>query len=409
MKDRKNYVISELAKALEVPRTTINDWLARYAQYIEFEVRGKRKVYFETSLQVLKEIAQMRDSGKSSFEIEAELTKIHPVQAEVAGTKTEIENTSEGESTDLMPPVVRKQAEEIGRMLGEELKNISSKLEASKSMNDRLAKKNMRWYLLALSLLVLLGATAIVTSNQIIDMMQLQQIKLNASQQTITGHISQANTVMVDELRKRDSVICEQQKNLVDELRKREQQIDEQQKKMTDDQQKRETQLAEQHSKLLAEQKKRELKFDEHQRKLLDELHNREQMVKSQHNKLQEFTVALDRSSKDYQKNIDQLKSELIEQRKSFTEMLEKTSSELKQQKESELNLLKDNFARERLEMLKKLEDASKELAAKSEMIEKMGAKTSEQSETIKDWIRKNSARQEITVPTRPITLDPKL
>ena len=40
---KKTYSISELAVQLQLPRTTINDWLKSFAPYLEFEMRGKRK------------------------------------------------------------------------------------------------------------------------------------------------------------------------------------------------------------------------------------------------------------------------------------------------------------------------------------------------------------------------------
>ena len=54
MNEKKAYTIVELAEALNVPRTTLNDWLTRFYQYIECETSGKWKVYFDTSLEVLK-------------------------------------------------------------------------------------------------------------------------------------------------------------------------------------------------------------------------------------------------------------------------------------------------------------------------------------------------------------------
>ena len=46
----KNYTVMELAEQIGVPRTTINDWLARYSMYIDTVTQGKRKVYPETAL-----------------------------------------------------------------------------------------------------------------------------------------------------------------------------------------------------------------------------------------------------------------------------------------------------------------------------------------------------------------------
>ena len=78
------YSAAALAAAVGVPRTTINDWLSRYEDYIDSISVGKRKVYSEESLKILQEIASLRDSGKSSAEIEAVLAGKHGVKPEVA-------------------------------------------------------------------------------------------------------------------------------------------------------------------------------------------------------------------------------------------------------------------------------------------------------------------------------------
>ena len=71
--ESKNYTVMELAEQIGVPRTTINDWLARYSMYIDTVAQGKRKVYPETALAVLREVASLRSAGKAFSEIETEL------------------------------------------------------------------------------------------------------------------------------------------------------------------------------------------------------------------------------------------------------------------------------------------------------------------------------------------------
>ena len=51
--ESRTYLASDLAGELGLPRSTINDWLVRYADYLEVETRGKRKVYSEKSLRML--------------------------------------------------------------------------------------------------------------------------------------------------------------------------------------------------------------------------------------------------------------------------------------------------------------------------------------------------------------------
>ncbi|MDD3153502.1 MAG: MerR family transcriptional regulator [Victivallaceae bacterium] len=79
--EKRIYLVSDLAGELGVPRTTINDWLSKFDRYIDSENRGKRKVYNENSLTVLKEISALRASGKSAFDIEKALSAryaVHP-------------------------------------------------------------------------------------------------------------------------------------------------------------------------------------------------------------------------------------------------------------------------------------------------------------------------------------------
>ncbi len=80
----RTYLASDLANELELPRSTINDWLTRYADYLESETRGKRKVYSAKALRILREIAEMRTDGKSSFEIEQLLGARYGIRPEMA-------------------------------------------------------------------------------------------------------------------------------------------------------------------------------------------------------------------------------------------------------------------------------------------------------------------------------------
>ena len=88
------YKVSQLTKILEVPRSTINDWVSRYDRFIDYTTQGKRKVYSERTLEVLKEVADLRNQGLSSFEIETELEKRHPVNGEIEQPEEEKKATS---------------------------------------------------------------------------------------------------------------------------------------------------------------------------------------------------------------------------------------------------------------------------------------------------------------------------
>jgi len=81
--DKKTYLASELSLLIGVPRTTINDWLSKYAAYIDCDSRGKRRVYNEDTVAVLKEIAALRAEGKNAFEIGVALEAKHGVRPEL--------------------------------------------------------------------------------------------------------------------------------------------------------------------------------------------------------------------------------------------------------------------------------------------------------------------------------------
>ncbi len=78
----KIYTVSELGEVIGVPRTTINDYLSRYGQYIEFEQRGKRRVYTQNAVTVLQEICKLRNENHPFSEIENLLMQKFPVHAE---------------------------------------------------------------------------------------------------------------------------------------------------------------------------------------------------------------------------------------------------------------------------------------------------------------------------------------
>ncbi|MBQ9502995.1 MAG: MerR family transcriptional regulator [Lentisphaeria bacterium] len=82
--DGKLYSVSDLAASLNVPRTTVNDWLRKYDRYIDFEMRGRRKVYTDSSLEVLKIISSARDGGTGASELEAELAARCAVRPEIS-------------------------------------------------------------------------------------------------------------------------------------------------------------------------------------------------------------------------------------------------------------------------------------------------------------------------------------
>ena len=85
MENQNNfYSVSDLALRLDVPRTTINDWLKKFDRYIDFEMRGRRKVYTDASLEVLKIISSARDKGLNIADLEKELAAKCAVRPEIS-------------------------------------------------------------------------------------------------------------------------------------------------------------------------------------------------------------------------------------------------------------------------------------------------------------------------------------
>lgn len=91
----KTYSISELAIQLNLPRTTINDWLKTFGAYLEYELRGKRKEYNQNALNVLKNICLWKNEGKSAVAIQKLLEENYGILGEVSVDNTARHETAE--------------------------------------------------------------------------------------------------------------------------------------------------------------------------------------------------------------------------------------------------------------------------------------------------------------------------
>ena len=168
--DGKNYTVMELAEQVGVPRTTINDWLGRYSQYIDTVAQGKRKVYPENALNVLREIAAMRNAGKAFTEIETELSAKHPIRAVPVTPQDEkpAAETAPGSGTEKPSPgsgsanktednfaiQPREHAEEIGRLIGDSFRNMDQRIRELEKLSR--AQRRMSFFWLGTSLLFLI-------------------------------------------------------------------------------------------------------------------------------------------------------------------------------------------------------------------------------------------------------------
>ena len=97
---KNSYSVSDLANLLQVPRTTVNDWLKKFDRYIDFEMRGRRKVYTDASLEVLQLISSARDRGTPLTDLEQELSQRCAVRPEISPLAQE-----ENEKTPAAKPV----------------------------------------------------------------------------------------------------------------------------------------------------------------------------------------------------------------------------------------------------------------------------------------------------------------
>ena len=143
--ERQMFSVAELVEAVGAPRTTINDWLTRYAKYIDYEMRGKRKVYFLSSVQVLGEIAELRNIGKSGYEIEEELMRRHPLRPEPIGKNGTIP-AKEGEEVQeetAMALAVQQNAE-LTRVVQHEFATLAERVNSYDRTGQQLTRR-MRW------------------------------------------------------------------------------------------------------------------------------------------------------------------------------------------------------------------------------------------------------------------------
>ena len=167
----KNYTVMELAEQIGVPRTTINDWLARYSQYIDSVAQGKRKVYPDSALNVLKEVAALRNSGKSFTEIEKELSAKHPIHAVPVPPQEEEKKAPAAEEPDGkavadnpqsagnegFAVIARQQSEEIGRLIGESFRNMDQRIKELEGISAAQRKMTYLWQIICVLFLIFLA------------------------------------------------------------------------------------------------------------------------------------------------------------------------------------------------------------------------------------------------------------
>lgn len=167
----KNYTVMELAEQIGVPRTTINDWLARYSIYIDTIVQGKRKVYPESALNVLREVAALRNAGKAFAEIETELSSKHPIQAvplpqeesKSAEAKPEtpsgeaVPDKEKNSGNEGFALIARQQSEEIGRLIGESFRSMDQRIQELEALSSAQRRMSYVWIGICVLFLIFLA------------------------------------------------------------------------------------------------------------------------------------------------------------------------------------------------------------------------------------------------------------
>ncbi len=247
------YSVSELGDALNVPRTTINDYLARYEQYIEYEVRGKRRVYTAKALNVLREICNLRNNGDSFAAIEVELAKRYPVQPELHtedknNTATEPasgdENAKrEAGSTEIMSNNNENRAGNTANLVNlPEIAALNQYIAKSEEARKQQFDRGFRRLLWPIILLLLLLITAMVMLaltipkilKQVQDSGKMSISQTQAASSELINTIKEDKTALQTTMRNGLAEFTADQKHQVDEIVfKLEEKTQQQQKELT--------------------------------------------------------------------------------------------------------------------------------------------------------------------------------
>jgi len=213
MEEIGKYKISDLVKVTALPRTTITDWLERYASYLTYTNLGKRRFYSERTLEIIREIVAMRDGGKSSLEIDQALAAKYPVRPEDItnlppdAPLSEDDSEDEPEGTPVSPSpdehalIARRQADEVARLISGQLQAIAQRLDSLEQHQSR--PRPLPW-LLAFLLLFALGIGGYLAFGEI--------RKLQTENRRMTAAVQSRDA----ELEKRDAELKNRDRQLAD-------------------------------------------------------------------------------------------------------------------------------------------------------------------------------------------------
>lgn len=327
MNNQKTYIIADFVKILDLPRTTLKDWLERYERYIEFEIRGNRKIYFDSSLDVLKEIAALRTAGKTAPEVMRELAERHPINADFAddipvrageqfpaekdlsieeivlAIKEQIEKVEQmiverlrETATELheaqlaaMLPVLKRQQEKLERVLHMKFHDVATNAHSTHLDANKLTRQNSRRLLLVIALGFTIVVTVLLSSSRIYYLLLSQKENLRNTEQNLEKSIAENKILFVEALQKRMIVDKEQ-------------------------------------------------KLD-----------------------LKKLSTIIEGDNKNSLENLNQLKSEFSNQQLAFKTLLDRHSKTLLEQQREEIKSVKESFARDRKELLDRIVELNKQ------------------------------------------------
>ncbi len=163
MENKQSYSVSDLAAALEVPRTTLNDWLIKYARFLDTEIKGKRKVYTTRAFEVLQDVAKFRNDGVQLVDIDALLEKKYGIHGEVQDKKVtencDENNENDGNSSSNELTVANKNVEEMTVLVKNQFEELLLRIEqVNKERNKAIRRTNLYFSLFLIMAFILIGA-----------------------------------------------------------------------------------------------------------------------------------------------------------------------------------------------------------------------------------------------------------
>jgi len=181
--NRNLYSISDLADQVGVPRTTITDWLGKYARFIELQTQGRRRFYTERTLSVLCKIAELRTAGRSIGDIDGELERIFPVHPTVeppdvsAGTPGQDGSVPDpaspagsGDDRQTYPVVKQENFDELYDLFGTKFSDLCDAMSAVERKADASARRLRLMLAVAVVIIVVLaGILALFYANFLVQ------------------------------------------------------------------------------------------------------------------------------------------------------------------------------------------------------------------------------------------------